>query len=593
MLEKREFDTNDFLSRLFTAVAFVSGLFSIVVFLLILINYLDIRAADPVNNLIITQMRQEYAALPQKDEALAQRIRDLDLLNRKAFFTSQNHLRVGAILLLVGVSVFLVSFKNALRWRREKPTLDSTPTADTEFLAMAQSRQLITWAGVAMLAIGMGATVLTESELAEGSISATTAKVETTASSGSSSPEETPLVMAAVPSWEDVEKNWPTFRGPGAVAKAHYTNVPMDWDAPSGKGIRWKSEVALPGANSPVVWGNRVFLSGADADKREVYCYDADTGKLVWTKEVNLGTQEPPKAPKVSEDTGFAAPTMAAHGGRVFAIFANGDLVSYDMDGELMWARNLGLPENHYGHASSLLAYENFLYVQYDQSKDPKLLALDISTGKELWVAKRKTISWASPILASTPFGPQLILNSETTVDAYDPNTGTMLWTQEFLGGEVAPSPAYSNGVVFSANEYSAAGAIQLERTDEGVSANLLWEYSDLLPEISSPVGDGERFYFATSMGTFVCLDVKTGEELWAEEIAQSFYASPVLVGDKIYMLDGDGTMHIMQAGPTFKLLGRASMGEPTHATPAFVDGRIYIRTTSHLYCIEQAHANA
>ncbi|MBI5093733.1 MAG: PQQ-like beta-propeller repeat protein [Candidatus Hydrogenedentes bacterium] len=599
MLEKREFERNDFYWRLSTAVAVVSGLFSLVVFLLIVLNYLQFRDADPVNNLLITKMRQEYAGLPQKDDALAERIRDLELLNRKAFFTSQVFLRSGAIMLLVGVSVFMIALKNSLRWRRERPVPEATPTADKEFLAYARSRQLIMWAGVALLAVGMAATLMTESEVVKGAGGVAAippgplAKSDTSPSTGAAA-EKTQVaslpatVSVPAPTWEAMEKNWPSFRGPGATGAAHFTNAPVDWDVEAGTGIRWKSDVALPGSNSPVIWEKRLFISGADDKTREIYCYDIDSGKLLWKQSVDNVSGSPQTPPKVSEDTGYAAPSMAALGGQVFAIFANGDLVAYDAEGTRQWGFNVGLPDNHYGHSSSLLAFEKLLYVQLDQRKEAKLIAFDVATGKPVWTAKRKTISWASPILARTAFGPQLILNSETTVDAYDPQTGAALWSQECLGGEVAPSPAYSNGVVFAANEYATASAIQLNKSEQGVTPQILWKYDELLPEVSSPVGDGERFYFGTSAGQLVCLDAKSGKKLWVQEFSDGFFSSPVLVGDRIYILDNEGHMHIVAASSTYKLIATRNMGEKTFATPAFLEGRIYLRTIDHLFCIEQ-----
>src|SRR5690242_8848097 len=163
MLEKREFDKNDFLWRVSTAVTVVSGLFSFIVFALLVINYLQFRAADPVNDPMINQMRQEYAAKPQKDEVLAERIRTLELINRKALFTTMEQIRTGSALLLVGVVIFMVSFKYSIRWQREKPELEAVPTADKEFLAFAQSRQMIMWTGVGILALGMTSAVLTQS----------------------------------------------------------------------------------------------------------------------------------------------------------------------------------------------------------------------------------------------------------------------------------------------------------------------------------------------------------------------------------------------------------------------------------------------
>ncbi|MFA6239309.1 MAG: PQQ-binding-like beta-propeller repeat protein [Candidatus Hydrogenedentales bacterium] len=600
MLEKKEFEKNDFLWRLSSAVAMVSGLFSLVVFLLLVFNYVQLRNVDPVNNTLITKMRQDYAALPEKDVALAERIRDLDLLNRKAFFTSQKHLRTGAILLLVGISIFMIASKGAFRWRREAPGLDATPTADKEFLAFAQSRQLITWASVGILALGMTSALLTESLVmknANASISppaepsAKDTAVEPTAEAGAGQPIVVAKAELNLPTWETMEKNWPSFRGPGSLGTAHFTTAPMDWDVDTGSGVRWKVEIPLPGANSPVIWENKLFLSGADEKTREIYCYDINDGKELWKHAVEdlPGASQTP--PKVSEDTGYAAPSMVVHGGAVFAIFADGDLVACDLDGKRLWGINVGIPQNHYGHSSSLLAYDKFLYVQLDESVDPKLIALDVATGKEVWVAKRTTISWASPILARTEFGPQLILNSESTVDAYDPLTGAPLWSQECLDGEVAPSPCYSNGIVFAANEYAIATAIQLEKSNAGVTPKVLWEFDEYLPEVSSPVGDGERFYFGTSTGTLVCLDAKTGTKLWAEELSEGFYSSPVLVGDRIYISDMAGQMYIVKAGSAYELIATRKMGEEVFATPAFMDGRIYVRTQKHLFCIEQANA--
>lgn len=594
MLEKKEFEQNDFLYRLSMAVSIVAGFFSLIVFLLLVVNYMQIRAADPVNNLMITEMRQAYASMPKEDPALAERIRELDLLTRKAFFTSQTHLRLGAIMLLTGVSVFLIAFKFMMRWKRELPKLTESPTAEVEFLALAQSRQLIAWGGVGLLGAGLLAALMTESAIYK---TVDARVIETPPASGAAKEAGAEAAAAAnpagiakaieAPAWEAMEVNWPTFRGPGATGVAHFTNAPTQWDISAGKGVKWKSDLQLPGNNSPVVWENRLYLSGADEKTREVYCFDTETGQLVWKKVVEGIKGSPDTPPKVTEDAGYAAPSMAVHGKQAFAIFANGDLVAYDADGNLLWSQNVGLPDNHYGHASSLLAYGNLLYVQHDDSSKPRLMAFDIATGKEAWEAERKAISWASPILAHTPLGLELILNSEETVDAYAPDTGKPLWSQECLGGEVAPSPAFFGDTVFAANEYATATLIKLTGTPEEVKPEKAWQYDSLLPEISSPVLDGERVYYGTSGGQLVCLNAKDGKELYVQELAESFSSSPILVGDKLYILGTDGKMYIVKTGNEYALLATLETGEGTFATPAYLDGRIYLRSTGHLYCIE------
>lgn len=596
MLEKREFDRNDFLWRVSTAVAVVSGLFSVIVFLLLVINYLQFRAADPVNDPMITQMRQEYATSPQKDEALAVRIRALELISRKALFTTMSQLQVGSGLLLAGVVVFMISFKYAIRWQREKPELEEVPTADKEFLALAQSRQMIMWTGVGILALGMASAILTQSNLSQVGAMAPVGRNDPATASGGSADTgpttETAVAAFEPPKWDVMEQNWPSFRGPGSLGVAHFTTAPTEWDVESGKNIRWKIDAGISAPNSPVIWNGKLFYSGANETAREIYCVNADDGKQLWKQTVeNIGPANE-EMPDVSDDTGLAAPTMVAHGQRVFAIFADGDLVSYDMAGKKAWEKSFGVPENHYGHSSSLLAYDKFLYVQLDQNKDPKVIALNAADGTEVWSARRDTISWASPIIAQTSMGQQLILNSSSTVDGYDPLTGKLLWSEtEVLSGEVAPSPSYSNGIVFVAQDYATGAAIQLEKGDEGITPKVLWEFDELLPEISSPVGDGERFYFGTAFGAFVALDAKSGEKLWEHEFEEGFQSSPIIVGDRIYVADEGGHIHIMKTGPEFNLIASHAMGEPVHATPAFMDGRIYVRTEKQLFCIEQGNA--
>ena len=578
MLEKREFEKNDFMWRVSYMTTLVAGSFSLLVFVMLIISYLQIRSVDPVWDETITQMRIDYAEVPEEDAALAKRIQDMDLMTRKLIFMSQYQLRVGGIMLLIGISVFMIAFKNMTRWRPDKPELADVPTAEKEFLALAESRNLITWGAVIMLVGGLAASFMTESALVGAAVP----------DSAGEEPTIEAVVAKVFPDWDAMQQQWPSFRGPGSLGEATFTNAPTDWDVESGKNIKWKVELSRDGLNSPVIWGNRLFLSGADAETREVYCYDTETGELLWTREVTGIVGSPAESPQVSGDTGHDAATMVVHGDQVFAIFANADLVSFDFEGNQVWGKNLGVIENHYGYSSSLVAYGDKLFVQVDQMENGKVIALEVETGKAVWSTAREEISWASPVIAPTPFGPQLIVVSTEDVDAYDLDTGKLLWSQEVMGGEVAPSAAYHDGLVFAANEFAMASAIRIGETDGVASSEIAWQYDELLPEVSSPVGDGERFYFATSVGDIVCLDAVSGEELWAAELDDGFYSSMVLVDDRIYVSDMPGNMYIIKAGPEYELIRKIDMGEGIFATPAFLDGRIYLRTKGHLYCIEE-----
>lgn len=594
MLEKREFDKNEFMWRMSATVAITSGIFSVIVFTLLVLNQLQMAKQDPVNYQILLDLRTEYAAVPERDEVLAQKIRDLDMLTRKAIFSSQSHLNIGAWLLLIGVGVFLVSFKGMVRWKPGLPELSETPQAEIEWEAINKARPYLVWTGVAVLVVGLGATYMSQQKLqaiAEGELLA----VEPAAAVG----EEEVLADAApmasapeFPDWAEMQKHWPSFRGPGAQGIAHYTTAPLDWDAESGEGVLWKVEVPLAGTNSPVVWDKRVFLSGATQSQRDVYCFDTESGELLWTHTLEPFPGTPAEQPEIDDETSYAAPTLVAHGNRVFALFPNGDIVCCDFEGNQVWGQNLGLPDNHYGHSSSLIAYDEYVYVQYDDNEAPRVIALNAVDGSEAWVTERSVVSWASPILAETSLGMQLILASSEDAAGYDPITGKELWLQECLGGEVGPSPAFQDDVVFVANEYAVASAIKLTGDADAVTPEVLWEYDYLLPEVASPVGDGKHFYMATSVGELVCLDAESGEEVWAEELSYGFYSSPILVGDLIYVLDMEGTMYIARASADFELVGERALGEEGgFATPAFLDGRIYVRTAEHLLCIGQAHA--
>ena len=551
---------------------------------MLIVNYLQIRAADPLDNVELLNLREQLAASGGDNEALVNQIRVLDLLVRKAFFTSQEQLRIGGLMLLAGAIVFLAAFRLAARWNPKVPSPGGTPDTQAYWGALAQSRELITGSAVVLVLVTLTAAYFTPTDIPMPSAAA---PVEM---AGESPPPVSPA--ADFPSWEDMLAQWPCFRGPGGIGVAHFTTAPTQWNIETGEGIRWKVETPRADFNSPVVWDNRLFLSGADGETREVYCFDTGTGALLWRQTLPGFPGTPETPPKVTEDTGYAAPTMAAHGTYVFAIFGTGDMACYDFDGNLVWGRNLGVPVNHYGHASSLIAFEDKVYVQMDDSEQPRLMALDAATGEEVWNTGRKKISWASPACAQTPFGFQLILASELDVDGYNPQTGALLWTQEGLDGEVAPSPAISGDVVFVANEYAMATAVRLSAAGEAMASEIIWQWEESLPEVASPTSSDQHFYIATSLGEIICLDKESGEEVWLHEFDQGFYSSPVRVGDRIYAADLQGTMHIFGTGKEFELIGSLDLGEPVYATPAYLDKRMYVRTERQLMCIETNDGN-
>lgn len=562
--------------RAASALAVIAGLFCLCVATLLIVNFLQIQAINPLDNPEMLELRRQLAEAPDADERLIQEIRAMDLLARKAFFTSQRHLNLGGYLLLGGAVVLAVSWRIASRCKPQLPQPAETSLPEkTYWLSRARARELLIFSGALWLLAALAAAYLTRLDYpGPAEIMASGTEPD---SAGST---------AAYPDWETVQQNWPGFRGPGGLGAGVHTNTPVDWDLATGRNIRWTAAIPLPGTNSPVVWENRLYVSGASESAREIYCFDTESGEMLWRRAAPPFPGTPPESPKILEETGYAAPTMAVQGDLAFAIFANGDLFCVDAGGEVKWGKNLGVPDNHYGHSSSLLVYQDLLYVQYDQRKDGKLLALDIATGREVWNTPRAIISWSSPIYVETVFGPQLVLNSSKDVRGYDPRNGREFWQLECLSGEVASGPAYGSGLFFVAAEYSDATAIRLSEESGSLVPEIVWQWDEALPDVSSPLAAGKHFYIATSRGEMVCLDAETGEMAWVEEYDEGFYTSPILMGDKIYAIDKKGTTHIFGTGDSYRLIGAPELGQETVASPAFTDGRMYIRTQEQLICI-------
>lgn len=552
-------------------VAMVAGLVATAICTLLIANYFQVRGTAPLDNPQLLALRQQLAAAPEADPKLIQQIETLDLLARRAYFSSQAQIKSGAYLLLGSVTVLLVALRLAATFRPRVPQPQAEPSASEYWTARARARVAIAIVGGVFVVAALAAALLTRVDIP-------TPAGETTAVQQEAA--------VTVPDWETMKKNWPSFRGPGAYGVAVYTTAPTEWDVQSGKNVKWKVEVPLPGRNSPVVWGNRIFLSSATDAVREVYCFDTESGQMLWKRALEKFQGTPDTLPEVGEDTGYAAPTMVAHGDRVFAIFGNGDLACYDFEGNMKWGKNLGVPQNHYGHASSLLAYGSLLFVQYDQAEKAKLFAFDTNDGHEAWTVDRPYISWASPVCVQTSFGPQLVLNDEKNVDAYDPVTGKQIWQLECLDGEVAPSPAYGGGMFFVANDYATATAIRFSKDSTTPKPEIAWQWDEALPDVSSPVGTDTHFYIATSRGYIMCLDIATGQVAYGQEFDEGFYSSPIVVGDRIYAVDQMGATHIFKTGPTYEAIGSPKLGEETGATPAFMDGRIYFRTEKSLICV-------
>lgn len=385
---------------------------------------------------------------------------------------------------------------------------------------------------------------------------------------------------------ESLKENWPGFRGFRSNGHATKANPPLTWSVKNKENVIWKTPIPKHGMSSPVVWKDRVFLTGADDRSRDVYCIDAENGVLLWKHAVSKlpGGPKDGGLPRVLDETGYAAPTVVTNGRLVAAIFGTGELVCLDMSGKRIWAKHLGVPSNHYGHASSLICDSELLFVQYDQEKNAKLHAFKMSTGESAWHADREEISWSSPILVKNKGREELILTDSKYIASHHAKTGKRLWRVECLSGEIASSAAFADRVVIVANEGAAATAFNI--SDHTKAPKVVWQWKGDLPDAASPVANNDFLIMPTAFGVVTCLATKTGKAIWEHEFDQGFNSSPVLAGDRVYLTDLSGNTHVFKISDKFASLGGGDVGEPVYATPAFVGERIFIRGLSHLICV-------
>lgn len=550
------------------ASAIVAGVFSLVVIVALAAAHVRTRTDELYKSRSDELAALRAALLKAPDPATAARmkeeIRVRDLQIREDYFAGPAFSKTGGYLLAGGVLVFVIAAIQVAACRKRLPM----PRPDPDAPRKAVGAQKLARATVVGLGLAIGAAGIVLGALSGGSL----------------------FVQAPAaqdfPTAEEVARQWPRFRGPGGNGMSAYKNIPTAWDGKTGDGILWKTPIPLPGENSPVVWGDRIFLSGATDKKREVYCFDAATGKILWQKPVDTPEGTAAEPPELLEDTGYAAPTLATDGRRVAAIFANGDIACFDMAGKRLWARNFGVLKNSYGQATSLDIYHGRVMVQLDQGTPAKtasrLIAIDAATGKTVWETVRPVpASWTSPILINTGKREEFITAAKPWAIAYDPASGTELWRAKVLDGDIAPSPVFAAGLVFTVNTGAKLSAIRPDGQGDVTDSAVVWAAEDGLPDIVSPLTDGKLIWLLTTDGTCTCYRVKDGSKVYEKEVGEAVKSSPTLVGDKMYVFDEKGVMHLIAATEEFKELGKAALGESVRASPAFLDGRIYIRSAT------------
>jgi outer membrane protein assembly factor BamB len=421
--------------------------------------------------------------------------------------------------------------------------------------------------------------------------------------------------------------SWPSFRGRLATGVAEGQNLPDRWDAGKGENILWRTPIAGLAHSSPIVWGNRIFVTSAvssnpnatfrpglygDGDASDdrsrqrwvIQALDKHTGRIEWERVAYEGE---PIGKRHIKST-YASATPATDGRIVVASFGSQGVYAYAVNGAFLWKVDLGhldvgaydIPTFEWGPASSPIIWNGLVILQVDTQADSFLLALKADTGETAWKTMREELpSWGTPTVAVTPAGPQLVTNASNFVRGYDPATGKELWRLAGSSKITAPTPLFADGVFVIASgrrperpifvvRPDARGDITL-RTGQTSNGAVVWSRTGRGPYMPTPLVYKGQLYILGNDGIFDSYDLHTGEEIYRQRltnVGNGFSASPVAADGKIYLSNEDGEVVVVSAGRAFAQLATNSMGELVMATPALSDGVMFIRTARSLFAI-------
>ena len=436
------------------------------------------------------------------------------------------------------------------------------------------------------------------------------------------------LALAALPGNNAADAtgaNWPQFRGPSAGGLGSGA-PPTEWNVASGKNILWETAIPGLGHSSPVVWGDRIFVTsavpasgesslkvglygdiapvkGEPAQSFNVYCLNRKSGKILWERVAASG---PPKIMRHPKST-HANPTPATDGKHLVVFFGSEGLFTYNLDGKLLWTKDFGVLDAgfymasgaQWGFASSPVIHGNMVIIQADVQKGSFVAALDIKTGKEIWRTPRNDVpTFGSPSVvpytAGGAKGWQVVVNGWKHIGGYDLTTGKELWSLKGGGDIPVPTPVFEDGLVVITNAHGKGRPIYAIRSDAAgditdSKSAIAWTEPRGGNYMQTPLLDNGLGYFCFDSGVLSVYKMATGERQYQQRLGggtSGFTSSPVAAGGHLYITNEEGHSYVLALGPEYKLLAESEIGETVMATPAISDGVLYVRGGKHLFAI-------
>ena len=400
------------------------------------------------------------------------------------------------------------------------------------------------------------------------------------------------VLLSALLISQGFSQEWTRFRGPNGSGLSDATTIPVQW---TDADYRWTIELPGEGHGSPVLWGKKLFVMCADKPKaqRSVVCLDADTGKTIWQHDY------PVLPHHLHQFNSFAASTPAVDAERVYVTWANPEhnlITALDHAGKQLWQTDLGPYESQHGSGVSPMLYRNMVIIANEQDGASSVVALDQATGKIIWRTPRKAVraAYATPAIYSRPGSPDmLVLCSQAHgISALDPMTGKTLWeTPQIFNKRSLLSPVIAGDVIFGscgsgggARNYSVA--LRVNPDDPAGAPSEVYRIDRSSPYVPTPVAYKGLMFLVSDGGIGTCIDAATGDIKWRERLGGDYFSSPVCINGVVYCVSRGGDVITFRASDKYQPLGHMKLNERAHATPAVANGRLYIRTMSHLYCL-------
>jgi outer membrane protein assembly factor BamB len=393
---------------------------------------------------------------------------------------------------------------------------------------------------------------------------------------------------------------WSQFRGPSQDGHADDAKLPTEWD--KTKNVTWRKELPGNGWSSPVVAGDKIFLTTAvpgegkgDYSLRAI-CLSTKTGEIVWNVEVFK--EDGKTAPKIHSKNSHASPTPVVEGDVVYVHFGHlGTACLKTKDGSKVWTQDtLGYKPVHGAGGSPVLADDKLIF-SIDGTDKQAVIALNKKDGKVAWQTPRdaspkRPFSFSTPLLITVDGKQQLITAGSDVVMSLDPKSGTEIWRVKYDGYSVVPKPVFGNGLVYICTGYDNPGlyAIKVDGKGDVTNTHVAWSLkkNQAMPRNASPLLVGDALYLAADNGTVSCLEAKSGNERWNERVGKAYSSSPVFAGGNIYLLDEDGLATVLKPGSSYEPVSSSKMGERALSSYGIDGNALLLRTEKALYRIEK-----